>query len=308
MALAMAAGSSGDLVADARYEWARGYAAAGDAAAAADLFLQVLERAAVWPPALIGLAEARAALGDRDGALDALDRAISADPADLHGAVLRRAVVAAAPPPPSPPPAYVRGLFDAYAPRFEASLVGELDYRVPERLGALVRRVAPGRDFARALDVGCGTGLMGAVARPFAAWLDGVDLSPGMVAIAAAKRLYDGLAAADAVAFLAAAEGADYDLVLAADVAVYMGDVAPLAAAVARRTAPGALFVFSVESADDPEVDYAVRDSLRYAHGGAALGRTLTAAGFAVLAAEPGALRRDRGLPVEGILVAAERR
>ena len=47
--------------------------------------------------------------------------------------------------------------------------------------------------FGAMLDLGCGTGLGGAAFRPFVDRLVGVDLSPAMIAQAAAKGLYDRL-------------------------------------------------------------------------------------------------------------------
>ncbi|BBE72702.1 class I SAM-dependent DNA methyltransferase [Oharaeibacter diazotrophicus] len=302
----MTARSSGDLVADRRYEWARGYAAAGDHAAAADLYAQALEAAPDWLPALVGLGEARAAAGEADAAAAAFRRALALDPADVHGAGLKLAALGAAAAPAAPPAAYVRGLFDGYADRFDRALVEDLGYRTPWRLGALLAAVRPDARFARVLDLGCGTGLTGAVLRPAADRLEGVDLSPAMVAKARDKGDYDALAVGDVVDHLAAAERS-FDLVVAADVFVYLGALDPVFAAVAARTLPGALFAFSVEAAEDPDTAFLLRDSLRYAHGGRAVAAGLAAAGFRVAAAEDGPLRLDRGVPVEGRIVVAER-
>ena len=61
------------------------------------------------------------------------------------------------------PQAYVRALFDQYAPRFEFALVDDLGYRGPALLFKAVLSVrAAARKpafFKRAIDLGCGTGL-----------------------------------------------------------------------------------------------------------------------------------------------------
>ena len=67
--------SSGDLIADRRYDLARGYAADGDLAAAADLYAQATELAPGFASAWFALGEAREALGDRAGAQAAFEKA-----------------------------------------------------------------------------------------------------------------------------------------------------------------------------------------------------------------------------------------
>jgi SAM-dependent methyltransferase len=149
---------------------------------------------------------------------------------------------------------YVRRLFDQYAARYDTALTGRLAYRGPALLREAVEKVthAAGRPvhFSSMLDLGCGTGLGGAAFRPVTGRLVGVDLSPAMIAQAAAKDLYDRLGTADLADFLAEEAGAAalYQLVLAADVFVYVNDLGPIVAAVARVLAPGGLFAFTVET------------------------------------------------------------
>ena len=114
--------SSGDLIADRRYDLARGYAADGDLAAAADLYAQAVELAPGFASAWFALGEAREALGDRDGARAAFARARDADPQDRHGAALHLARLGGADPAAGALQTYVRTLFDQYAPRFDRAL------------------------------------------------------------------------------------------------------------------------------------------------------------------------------------------
>src|SRR4029077_10060116 len=127
-------------------------------------------------------------------------------------------------------------LFDDYADRFDTHLVGILRYRAPHAILAALQDVCADRPprFAHALDLGCGTGLMGEAIRPFAERLDGVDLSPLMLAKARAKLVYDRLAEAEIVAFVRGSPDRAFDLVLAADVLVYVADLAPVFSEVAR--------------------------------------------------------------------------
>jgi predicted TPR repeat methyltransferase len=303
--------SSGDLLADRRLETARAYAAGGDVVAAVELAEQALELAPTWIAGHFTLADflEAAAVAGGDTAADFRDRAIAAyrevlrlDPADGCGAGLRLARLGAVPVPAAPPSAFVRDLFDDYAGRFETSLVGALGYRGPERIGRLLDTHAAGRRFERALDLGCGTGLMARVIRERVGRLDGVDLAPAMIARARAGGLYDGLETADVIAATAARPPASLDLVTAADLFCYLGDLGPIFAAASRAVAPGGLFAFTTEAADDDEPggDVILRDSLRWAHRRSYLDRVADAAGFHVVAIEIAMLRRDRDRELPG--------
>lgn len=300
--------SSGDLLADRRYAYARGFASDGDHAAARDLFEQTLERAPGWLPARVGLADTLIALGDRSAAAAVLQALLPDDPDGLFGTALKLAALGLSPAPDSPSEAYIRGLFDDYADRFEAALVNTLGYRVPWLLGAHLETLRPAREdrptFSRALDLGCGTGLMGEVLGARAGRLVGVDLSPEMVEKAAAKAIYHDLVVADAVAFLRKTE-AVFDLVTAADVFVYVGTLDEIFAALVPRLAPGGIFAFSVERAEAGDV--LLRDSLRYAHGEDYLHRLAAAAGLVPRLAARETLRLDRGAPIEGIVMLLEK-
>ena len=135
------------------------------------------------------------------------------------------------------PEGYVRALFDGYAPAFDQALTERLGYRAPELLLRAVEAARSGErmKFGSVLDLGCGTGLAGAAFRPFCDWLVGVDLSPAMLAQAREKGLYDRLVEGDVTRFLAeeAQAKARYHLILAADVFVYLDDLAPVLQAAA---------------------------------------------------------------------------
>jgi predicted TPR repeat methyltransferase len=156
------------------------------------------------------------------------------------------------------------------------------------------------------LDLGCGTGLCGAAFRPHADWLAGVDLSPAMIAQAAAKNLYDYLAVGEIEAFLAgeAATGKKYHLVLAADVFVYLNDLAPTLAAIARVLAPSGTVAFTVEK--NPGDGVKLLPTLRYAHADAYLRQTLEAAGLTVSHLAAASARSEKGIPVDGLVVVAQ--
>ncbi len=290
--------TSGDLNADRRFAYAQGAVEDGDHAAAADLAEQTLEIAPGFAPAHALLGRARAGLNQRDAAIQALQAALALDPEDPLGVRLDLARLGALPLEEALGAGYVRALFDQYAPRFDAHLVGALGYRGPAVLMEALEAVAPERSFVRALDLGCGTGLMGEVLRPRVEHLAGCDLSPAMVEAARGKGIYDRLAAAELVAFLDAEPRAGADLVAAADVLVYLGDLAPVLAAVAEALAPGGLFGFTVQAHDGRS--FVLGEDARFAHAEGYLAEAAGAAGFAIALSRAASTRRDRGAEVPG--------
>jgi predicted TPR repeat methyltransferase len=296
--------SSGDLIADRRYQFGRDLAARGDISAAADLLAQAVEAAPAFAPAWFALGEARVKLGDGAGAAVAFRQALANDPEDRCGAALHLSRLGAADAAHAMSPAYVRALFDQYAPRFDEALKG-LSYRGPSRLREAVERTRPGVTFHHMLDLGCGTGLAGAAFRSLVRRLGGVDLSPAMVAHARAKQVYDRLDTGDLLQFLAAEREGVYDLVVAADVFVYLFNLGPVAAAVARVLCRGGLFGFTVETHDGEGVELGAK--LRYRHGAEHVRGALAMAGLRLLDLSPVATRTEANENVPGLLALAER-
>jgi predicted TPR repeat methyltransferase len=297
--------SSGDLIADRRFEYARELEQRGDLAGAADLYAQAAELVPAFASAWIALGDVRRRLDDRAGALAAWERARAADPEGRLGAAVRLASLGAAETKGAMTPAYVQSLFDDYAPRFDESLAA-ISYRAPQLLldGLTTWCEAENRRtrFGTMLDLGCGTGLSGAAFRPHVDWLAGVDLSPGMIAQARDKGLYDRLAVADLLTFLRE-ESAGVHLVIAADVFVYIADLAPVFAEVARVLAPDAVFGFTVESKLGDDV--IMGEKLRCVHGADYVRAALERAGLAPVYFEGRVLRTDGPQHVGGIVTLA---
>jgi len=290
-------GSSGDLSADRRYEWGRGALAAGDAEGARDLFAQALDCAPDWPAAWFGLAQALERLQRGEEARQAYAKTLTLDPDDAQGAALALARLGA-PAPAAAPRAYVKTLFDQYAARFDTHLVQKLAYRGPEILCDALARVEADRRFGHVLDLGCGAGLFAAAISARADRISGVDLSPAMIEQARAKGLYARLAAAELTEFLAGEPADSADLAAAADVFVYMGDLAPVFAQVARVLRANSLFAFTCQSG--PAQGFIVGDDLRFSHSDNYLRETAGAHGFAVAELAAASTRRDRGADVPG--------
>jgi predicted TPR repeat methyltransferase len=294
------------MVADRRFDFARDLQLKGDLAAAADLLLQTTDLAPGFASAWFTLGEVREQLGERDVAIAAFRQALIADPDDRHGASLRLMLLGAEPLS-GMPPAYVRALFDQYAPKFEAALIDDLGYRGPSLLfkAVLATRVAVRKPafFKRAIDLGCGTGLAAAA---FAKEVDefiGIDLSPRMIERARATELYARLEVTEMVQGLRNLPDASADLVLAADAMVYLSDLAPLLHEVRRVLVPGGLLAFTVETHGGEGI--ILGEGLRYAHSADYVRSVIEAAGLALSQLQNLSNRNEDNTPVPGLVVVA---
>jgi predicted TPR repeat methyltransferase/Flp pilus assembly protein TadD len=164
------------------------------------------------------------------------------------------------------PTGYLVKHFDAFAETFDSQLVGRLDYDVPAKIVSALQALLPADRALDVLDAGCGTGLCGPLLKPFARSLTGIDLSPKMIEMARKRGVYDQLDCGEIVARLDGLQGS-FDLIVAADVVIYFGNLAALFASVARALRGQGLFAFSTEfHAGD---GYRVLPSGRFAHASA---------------------------------------
>lgn len=268
-------------------------------------------------------------LGQAPEAMQALDRAIEIDPRHAHAWTLRgnllretqqfeaaaacfeQALALGADPAltgyylasvrgsaaPHPPRSYVEALFDEYAEEFQSHVVDQLRYQgykfllQPFQLGQ--------RRFRHALDLGCGTGLCGPQLQPLVEVLDGVDLSQAMLAQARQLGIYRELIHADIGEYLATAD-CQADLVLAADVFIYVGELDAVFREVRRLLAPGGCFAFTVEAPTE-DVEWQLLPSLRYAHSEPYIRRLADAHGFKVERMARAPIRYDQDQPLAGL-------
>lgn len=239
------------------------------------------------------------ALGREADAAAAFERAIEqgADP-ELHRFFL--AGLGREPGPASAPRGYVQALFDDYAHSFDQHLVEVLGYEAHRRLVAPLAGLQT-LAFDSALDLGCGTGLCGPLLRPIVRRLEGLDLSQPMLDQAAARGVYDRLICADLVQHLQQT-ASRHDLVVAADVFIYVGDLEPVFAGVARVLQPGGVFCFTVEPADDDR-PVALHAQLRYAHSLSYLQGLAQRHGLRLLRADTQPLRQQRAQVTPGLYV-----
>lgn len=215
------------------------------------------------------------------------------------------------------PEEYIVGLFDSYATHFDDHLVGALGYRVPALLRAVLDRAleqeSSGAPGWRVLDVGCGTGLAGVAFRDLASYLAGCDLSPRMVAVAEERGIYDELEVADLQTYLARqGEVAPVDLIVAADVLIYVGALEETARLMAAALRPGGYALFSIERAEDAataadgggaqDAGFELRPSGRFAHRPAYVEALAGRHGFELAIVDEATVRREAHQPLPGQL------
>lgn len=201
---------------------------------------------------------------------------------------------------------FVRDIFDGNAAVFDHHSSDRLVYRAPQLLRQAVDRVLaekPSRRtsrLGRAHDLGCGTGLAAAQFRNLVDEIHGVDISPKMVEQAKRKDLYDALWEDDLIACLDRAKaGTDHhDLIIAADVFTYIGELSSVFAAARQRLSPGGLFAFSTERLDVGA--YALRQNGRYAHNDDYIRNLAASHDFAVAVCVLAELRKENDAAVVG--------
>ncbi len=248
--------------------------------------------------------------GDRQGALASYRKVVELQP---DSPVVHLVAALSGESPESAPRGYVEQLFDEYAQHFDSHLVQTLHYDVPEKLAGMVREfsVPPAGKWS-VLDLGCGTGLSGLSMASHASELVGVDLSDKMLARARARNIYSRLEHGDLLSMMQNEAPASYDILISADVFIYVGKLDELFGQARRLLRPGGLFAFSVESLDAvtdggsasvAAPGYQLNPTGRYAHSAAYLLRMASHHGFAILTDMNIQCRLEQGKEVRGRLM-----
>ena len=196
---------------------------------------------------------------------------------------------------------YVRHLFDQFSSDYDARMLMQLSYCAPQILRELADLTMAGWANLAILDLGCGTGLSGMAFKDLAARLDGIDLSPAMVEKARTRDIYNSLAVADIETGLEERKGA-YDLLLAADTLVYLGDLGVTMQGAARALKPDGFFLFTVEKKDGE--GFELGPKRRWRHSDIYIRALAQEHGFEIaglLACTP---RMEAHTPVDGFAVA----
>lgn len=208
------------------------------------------------------------------------------------------AALGAQPAPKKSPLSYVESLFDLYAERFDSSLLG-LGYGIPKRLFDVIVADNP-RGNKSIADLGCGTGMCGPHLRTIARSLVGVDLSEKMLDKARERAIYDRLIKTDLIRFLEAEEST-FDLLVAADVLIYLGDLDPVFEVARKALRYGGHFAFSVESCEGD--GFTIRPTRRFAHSKKYLRALAAKHGFAEKEMIPAVIRMEEGKNTDGFII-----
>lgn len=204
------------------------------------------------------------------------------------------------------PDEYVADVFDWYAESFDTHLTGELNYTGPQHVAGTLRVMRPG-GVGPTIDLGCGTGLAGLAVQGLVGPIIGIDLSSEMLSRAAGRGVYEKLIEKDLLVAMQAWPDASADAILAADVFVYMGELAPLFRECCRVLVPGGIFIATFEDALETSKAWKLERTGRYTHALPYLQRIAAEAGFADIVSSSIVLRQEYGEPVQSLLVSFER-
>ena len=206
--------------------------------------------------------------------------------------------------PATQPAALVAELFDGFALRYDQYWTGQLLYKLPRDVAQMINEWHPDRQ-GDVLDLGCGTGLLGACLGPIKGVLVGVDLSGQMIAQAGRHQVYDSFHQVNLLDALQATPENLYHVITALDVLNYVGNLEAVIPNACRILLPGGRFVFSCEAGAHEEADYTLPMTYRYTHRRNYVQRLLDEAGFKNVVIEDRVLRYEAEQPVHGFLVTA---
>ncbi len=254
--------------------------------------------------ALHGLAMVSYLQDDRAAAQTYLSAALKHRPEDAGYLYLDAVFRGEAPS--QPPEAMTRGLFDRYASRFDTHLVGALKYRVPQKISAAILARFPDRNL-NILDLGCGTGLLGAALGRINGFFVGVDLSKSMLEEATKHNVYSRLHQVNLLDALEATDANEYEVIAAGDVFIYLGALDAAITNAFKVLRPGGWMFFSCEDTPDDGPDFVVRKTMRYAQSQKYVKRLLDAAGFAAPSIEAIDLRMEQDEAITGFLVSVQK-
>ena len=201
---------------------------------------------------------------------------------------------------------YVEQTFDAFASTFD-NVLGRLKYSGPQLIQDYLALLDLPASSLSALDLGCGTGLVGEKLKPYARLLVGVDLSPVMLDRSRAKQLYHQLHQSDIADYLREANE-QYDLITCMDTFIYVGRLEEILDQIYQKLKRGGNLLFSTEKLlGTPEHSYKLNISGRYSHHPYYLTALLNKAGFEILQIRDVSIRTESGYPIAGQFVCARR-
>lgn len=198
-----------------------------------------------------------------------------------------------------------QSMFNKMAGQFDQHLVRGLQYQLPKLVADQLIEQRPDKDF-NLLDLGCGTGLLGACLGPMKGYLIGVDSSLAMIEQAAQHNVYDRFHHVDLLKALRDTPEEQYEVLTSLDVLIYVGDLQPVIPNAARILKAGGSFIFSCEAAPEDGPDLLLQGSHRYAHKLSHVEELCRQAGL-VPSKQELVLRMEAGTPVQGFLITANK-
>jgi predicted TPR repeat methyltransferase len=200
---------------------------------------------------------------------------------------------------------YVEQTFDAFANSFE-NVLGRLKYCGPQLVRDYLAKLKLPAASLNVLDLGCGTGMVGDVLKPYAHELVGVDLSQAMLDQSAAKKIYRQLYKSDITDFLLGYCD-HYDLITCMDTFVYLGQLDQVVGLIYQKLKAGGMLVFSTEKLAGAGHNYQLNTSGRYSHHPDYLNKLLGNAGFKLQHVSDVPIRTESGCQIEGQFVCVSR-
>ena len=196
-----------------------------------------------------------------------------------------------------PPKEYVKNLFDDYAGRFDESLLNQLQYKLPFLIKEIILKINHTKTkFDKVIDLGCGTGLSGKDLQGISNNLTGIDISENMISKANELGVYDSLIVGEIIEKLDLLKE-KYDLFIALDVFIYIGEITSMFNAVKKRANKNSFFIFSIETYQGE--GYSLLKSSRYAHSDSYI-LEVASNGFIVVDSQNVRLRKEGNNWIDG--------
>jgi len=199
----------------------------------------------------------------------------------------------------APPEEYIQGLFDDYADSFDEHLVKGLEYGIPKKIRNLLSQFIDSSKKYNILDLGCGTGLSGEALQDIALNMTGVDLSPNMIKKAEERNVYNELVVSGIEEFLKSISPTKFDIIIAADVFVYIGNLKDILSLVSSTIQKNGLFIFSTESTDLVET-FTLQNTGRFAHNPEYIKQLGTENGLIIKDIQEAIIRYENNMPING--------
>ena len=243
------------------------------------------------------LGEIAQCVGRREEARAAYQKYFDVHPEDGEIEHLLIALNDASPPPRASDRAILH-IYKTFAASYESRMLDDLKYAGPQRVEDGIKAVIGDRGGLKVLDLGCGSGISGAMIKPRAAELTGIDLSAEMLELARARTIYDRLEQSEITQWLDQGDSL-FDLIMSCDCLIYFGDLGPITKAAARRLVPGGIFAMSMEKGDKPP--FFLTDTGRYTHHPDHVRQVAASAGLTVAYINEAFLRMEYGEEVMGL-------